>query len=408
MNQSILNGKRILAVDDEPDVLEVLEEEILEACPNCQVDKTTAFQSAVEMLNAHTYDIVVLDIMGVRGFELLNLAVGRNFKAAILTAHALSPEALERSFELMARAYLPKEKLGEVVPFLEDVLKYDYFPGWRRLILNPHLFPNSWPHYPENWSWPLKIYTMGQFMLVRDGAPIRFSGKVQRKPLHLLKALIALGGKEVREEEITELLWAEADGDAAHSAFTTTLSRLRRLLGSGKAIRFQEGKATLDPFICWVDAWAFERILEHLEAPWKPIQSREHLSELMEITDNAIGLYQGHFLSADMKYPWAVSYRERLKSKFIRLITRAGEYLGENGQWGKTVEYYRKAIEINDLTEEFYQHLMICYQKLGHWAEAIKVYNRCRKIFSASLGTVPSPETEAIYSALKGRIKLKT
>ena len=51
---------------------------------------------------------------------------------------------------------------------------------------------------------------------------------------------------------------------------------------------------------------------------------------------------------------------------------------------------------------------MICYQKLGHWAEAIKVYNRCRKIFSASLGTVPSPETEAIYSALKGRIKLKT
>src|SRR5512139_3738540 len=98
MNQSILNGKRILAVDDEPDVLEVLEEEILEACPNCQVDKTTAFQSAVEMLNAHTYDIVVLDIMGVRGFELLNLAVGRNFKAAILTAHALSPEALERSF----------------------------------------------------------------------------------------------------------------------------------------------------------------------------------------------------------------------------------------------------------------------------------------------------------------------
>ena len=291
------------------------------------------------MLNAHTYDIVVLDIMGVRGFELLNLAVSRNFKAAILTAHALSPEALERSFELMARAYLPKEKLGEVVPFLEDVLKYDYFPGWSRLILNPHLFPNSWPHYPENWSWPLKIYTLGQFMLVRDGAPIRFSGKVQRKPLHLLKVLIALGGKEVREEEITELLWAEADGDAAHSAFTTTLSRLRRLLGSGKAVRFQEGKATLDPFICWVDAWAFERILEHLEASWKPIQSREHLSELMEITDNAIGLYQGHFLSADKKYPWTVSYRERLKSKFLRMITGAGEYLGENGHWGKTVEY---------------------------------------------------------------------
>jgi two-component SAPR family response regulator len=407
MAQSILNGKKLLAVDDEPDVLEVLEEEVLEACPNCQFDKAISYEAAVEMLNAHRYDIVILDIMGVRGFDLLSLAVSRNFKVAILTAHALSPEALERSFELMARAYLPKEKLGEIVPFLEDVMKYDYFPGWRHLILKPNLFSDSWPHHPENWSWPLKIYTLGQFKLVRDGELIRFSRKVQQKPLLLLKALIALGSKDVPEEEITELLWAEADGDVAHSAFKTTLSRLRRLLGFGKAIRLQEGKASLDPFICWVDAWAFERILEHVETSWRDIRSREHLSEFVQMTENAMGLYKGHFLSIDKGYPWTVSYRERLRSKFIRLVTRIGEYLGETGQWGKTVEYYRKAIEINDLTEEFYRHLMICYQNLGHWAEAVKVYHRCRKTLSANLGTVPSPETESIYKTLEGRIKVK-
>ena len=134
MTESILNGKKILAVDDEPDVLKILEEEIMGACPNCQFQKATTYESAAEMLKSQPYDVVILDIMGVRGFDLLELAVNRNFRVAMLTAHALSPEALKRSFDMKARAYLPKEKLGEVVPFLEDVLHYDYLPGWKRLF----------------------------------------------------------------------------------------------------------------------------------------------------------------------------------------------------------------------------------------------------------------------------------
>lgn len=140
MSKSILDGKRVLAVDDEPDVLTVLEEEIMEACPSCKFDKATSYESAVKMLESNNYDVVILDIMGVRGFDLLDLAVKRNLRVAMLTAHALSPEALKRSFEMMARAYLPKEKLGEVVPFLEDVLKYDYKTGWKRLFEKLHGF----------------------------------------------------------------------------------------------------------------------------------------------------------------------------------------------------------------------------------------------------------------------------
>jgi DNA-binding response OmpR family regulator len=131
---SILDGKRILAVDDEPDVLGVLEEEILQACPNCKIDKATTYKQATEMIVSLTYDLVILDIMGVRGFDLLELAVTRNFPVAMLTAHALTPEALKRSIELKAKSYLPKEKLGEIVPFLEDVLTSEYGPGWKRLF----------------------------------------------------------------------------------------------------------------------------------------------------------------------------------------------------------------------------------------------------------------------------------
>jgi len=129
-----LDGKRILTVDDEPDVLQMLEDEILAACPNCRIDKATSYGEAMDMMLLWTYDVVVLDIMGVRGFDLLRLAVTRKFPVAMLTAHALSLEALKRSFDSKARAYLPREKLGEIVPFLEDVLSHDYLPAWKQLL----------------------------------------------------------------------------------------------------------------------------------------------------------------------------------------------------------------------------------------------------------------------------------
>ncbi len=150
MAESILNNKMILAVDDEPDVLTVLEEEISDAAPKCRFDKATTYQEAVERMISFTYDVVILDIMGVRGFDLLELAVSRNFPVVMLTAHALTPEALKRSFEMKARAYLPKEKLGEIVPFLEDVLKYEYLPGWKLLFEKlKGFFTGRWG---ENWQ----------------------------------------------------------------------------------------------------------------------------------------------------------------------------------------------------------------------------------------------------------------
>jgi DNA-binding response OmpR family regulator len=134
MPESILNGKKILAVDDEPDVLSVLEEEIMEACPACKFDKAITYEVAVGMMKLNKYDLVILDIMGVRGFELLDAAVKHKFPVAMLTAHALTPEALKQSIEMMARVYLPKEKMGEIVPFLEYVLKYEYLTGWNVLF----------------------------------------------------------------------------------------------------------------------------------------------------------------------------------------------------------------------------------------------------------------------------------
>lgn len=150
MEQSILNDKRILAVDDEPDVLQVLKDEIVLAAPRCLLETATSFEEASELLASWTYDLVILDIMGVRGFELLQRATRRTYPipTVMLTAHAFTPESLKKSIELGARAYLPKERLGAVVPFLEDVLTYEYGPAWRRILKQIEgVFSEGWGPY---------------------------------------------------------------------------------------------------------------------------------------------------------------------------------------------------------------------------------------------------------------------
>jgi DNA-binding response OmpR family regulator len=105
--ESPLKGKRILVVDDEPDVLTT----VAEILDMCRVDKASDFETGLQAIVKNYYDVVILDIMGVNGFELLKNAVIRGFPAVMLTAHAMTPEALKKSIELGAVSFLPKEMM---------------------------------------------------------------------------------------------------------------------------------------------------------------------------------------------------------------------------------------------------------------------------------------------------------
>jgi hypothetical protein len=140
MKASVLNGKIILAVDEQLEFLTTLEQKILSACPTCQIDKAATYQEATQKLESKNYDLVILVIMGGRGFDLLDLPVKRNLRVAMLTAHALNPEALKQYFKMKAQTCLPKENLGGIVPFLEDVLTYGYLPGWKHIFKKLKVF----------------------------------------------------------------------------------------------------------------------------------------------------------------------------------------------------------------------------------------------------------------------------
>lgn len=130
--ESLLDGKSILIVDDEPDVLETL----VELLPMCQVTKASAFNEAWDLLGTHYFDMAILDIMGVDGYRLLDLAKERGVIAVMLTAHALSPDHIKKSYEKGAASYVPKDEMANITVFLTDILEAEEqgkHPWWRWL-----------------------------------------------------------------------------------------------------------------------------------------------------------------------------------------------------------------------------------------------------------------------------------
>ena len=276
-----------------------------------------------------------------------------------------------------------------------------------QLIRAHRLVPGDPATVSEAWPWPLRIKTLGKFEVLKDDEPVGFTGKVQHKPLLLLKALIACGGREVPEERIVDLLWPESEGDAAHSAFSTTLQRLRALVGNDKALLLDGRRLTLDERFCRVDAWAFERMHERAESLWRSVQDQSGLKKRATMAAHAshqgelaLELYQGAFLPGDAGQAWTTAYRERLRSKFLRLVLQQGRYLEESAQWRKAVETFERGLETDELAEEFYQHLILCYQRLGQKAEAIRIYDNCRAVLFSALGIAPSKKTESLYASL--------
>ncbi len=267
----------------------------------------------------------------------------------------------------------------------------------RQVIRKRSLPPPSEGVVPDRWPFPVKLYTLGRFQLLLDDAPITFPGKARKKPLELLCALLAFGGRGVSDARLCDALWPDAEGDAAHHALETTLYRLRKLLGCERALIMQDGRLTLDSRYCWVDAWALRRLLGRLDAA-----VREHSSPmaLVSIAERVLNMYQGRFLQGAADHPWALLPRERLHTRLQRTLVRVGQYLERRDEAGVAADCCERLLEKEPLAEDPYRRLMLCYRKMGHTAEALSIYERCREQLATGLGVSPSPEMEALWREL--------
>jgi LuxR family transcriptional regulator, maltose regulon positive regulatory protein len=261
-----------------------------------------------------------------------------------------------------------------------------------QLARNLHVRPGDDP--PPAWPWPVKVQTLGEFRVVVDGAALVFGRKAQKRPLSLLKALIALGGHGVDAQLLTSLLWPESDADDAENALTMAAIRLRKLLGDERTLTIRDGKCSLNSDAVWVDAWELERLLDRMEASaGNDADTDIWLGQLRK-------LYQGDFLSLDAEEPWILPMRHRVRGRVRQAIANIGQRLEQAQRWDDATAVYERGIEIDPLAEQLYQKLMLCLRAKGRRAEASEVYRRCRHMFSVILGAKPNSETQAIFDSL--------
>ncbi len=269
-----------------------------------------------------------------------------------------------------------------------QALQYNIEPHYVQRLIQIHRLLPPTGETSDVWPWHVRIRVLGQVAIEVEGTPLVFGNKAQKKPIELLKALIAKGPREVSQIVLIEALWPDSDGDASESALRMALHRLRKLFRRDDAVTISEGKLRLNERVCWVDAWSLDILCGNIDAM--------NDDDLIMQGDVILALYKGSAFDGESDEPWMLLARERWRAKFLHAVGSIGTAEERHGAWERALLLYRRGIEIDPLSEDLYCNLMNCYLQQGKTAEAYSTYRLCKEVLSITLGVRPSPRTEAL------------
>lgn len=240
---------------------------------------------------------------------------------------------------------------------LEAGIEVDYV---RDLIRKRGLTPPIDAPSTEHWPWPVKVTTFGGLALAVDGEPVQWPRKAQHKPIDLLRALIAHGGRRIPCSKLADELWPDAEGDAGAGALKSNLHRLRKILGRDDALHLRDGQLSLNPSCVWVDTWELEPLFQQQEdraAITPPAAPARRALEAA--SERLFRLYTGRFL-AKSDLPCAERPRETLHRKYLRAVERLGAGFETLGMTDEAVNCYEQALDLDPTAERIRQKLLSC------------------------------------------------
>ncbi|MGI9332097.1 MAG: BTAD domain-containing putative transcriptional regulator, partial [Gammaproteobacteria bacterium] len=264
----------------------------------------------------------------------------------------------------------------------------------QRLVRERVLVPHAPPLQVTGWPWPLKIHAFGKFRVEREDELLGESAKAQRKPMDLLKALVGFGAFDVEETQLAVSLWPRIGAEYAQKSLSTTLHRLRKIIGLENIIVLKQGRLSINRRLCWVDLTAFAQLADEIDATCGSDGDEQDVCALAE---RLFELYRGPFMAGEDRNGRYAAVREHQRSRFVRCVGGIARFWERRGDTERALDGYRRGLDADALAEGNYRQLMLCLRKLERQAEAVEVYERCRKTIKAELGVEPSPETRAVF-----------
>ncbi|MFA6810490.1 MAG: response regulator, partial [Desulfoplanes sp.] len=241
---------KILVVDDEAIIATQLEEKLAFFGYDV-VGRAGNGEKAIAMSRDLRPDLILMDIVmpgdidGIGAAEIIKEKY--NIPVVFLTAY---------TSEMYVRRAKKLDPLGFVVkPFQDNQLRATIeIAIYKKKIIHDSVSGNG-----DSFAGVVRIQTLGQFVITMNDRS-RKIGKISGKPLVMLKVIVALGCQGINSNTIADIVWPDSPGDLAYKSMTTTLWRLRTLLGSKDAIAMKHGVVSLNPEYCWVDVQQFEKI----------------------------------------------------------------------------------------------------------------------------------------------------
>ena len=240
------------------------------------------------------------------------------------------------------------------------------------------------------------VTCLGAFRLFHNEQPV--GGWNGQKGLMILKYLIARHDQPVPKEQLMDVLWPDADPDAArrnlHQAVYSLRQTLKQCCPDLQLICFQNERYSLNPDLpIWFDFLEFE----HHAEEGRRLEQMGSLEAAIQAFGIADALYQGHFLEGDGHNTWSQMQRDQLRDSFLDVANRLGRHYLEREQFAALVSICQKTLSKDACNEEAHLHLMRCYLHQGYRHLAIGQFQSCIEILREELGIEPSEKLRMFF-----------
>jgi len=232
----------------------------------------------------------------------------------------------------------------------------------------------------SGWPWPIKIRAMGRLRIYVEDAELTFNGKAQRKPLDMLKLLIARP-HGVEMSQFMDELWPDLEGDASRNAVDIALHRLRKILKAKDAVLLANGSVALSENVVWLDTMALDHFSSELPS----------LADLPNTADEVLDLYRGSLFSAEETTGPILLARDRLRGKFVHIVSRLAKQLEQMQRWDEMTSLYLRAIEREPCEEPLRQGFLHALRGQGQNGQADLAPHGREIILAATAARMAAP-----------------